>query len=112
MAWMSTLARNQALDQLRRRSTREANESADLPGYIDSIADLAKPMHEMSEDARPLIQCLEKLPEHARNCIVRAYCEGYSHEELSAQVDTPVSTIKSWIRRGLISLRRCLDELS
>lgn len=112
MAWMSTIARYQALDLLRRRGSRENLECADLPGYIDATPDPAKPLHEMSEDAAMLMQCLDKLPEEARNCIVRAYCEGYSHDELAMQGGTPVSTVKSWIRRGLISLRRCLDELS
>lgn len=110
MAWMSSIARHQALDLLRRRGSRENYERTDTDSYIDSAADLTKPFHEMTADATLLIQCLEKLPEGARECIVRAYCEGYSHEELSQRTDTPVGTIKSWIRRGLLSLRKCIDE--
>lgn len=112
MAWMCSIARHQALDLLRKRGSRENNERADISGYIDSAPDTRKPIHEMTEDATLLMQCLEKLPEEPRNCIVRAYCEGYSHEELAEQGDTPVGTVKSWIRRGLISLRKCIDDLS
>ena len=112
MAWMCSIARHQALDMLRQRRSRENLERSDMTGYIDATPDLAKPLHEMTDDAKLLMQCLEKLPQEARDCIVYAYCEGYSHEELAMQSDTPVGTVKSWLRRGLISLKRCLHELS
>jgi len=111
MAWMYSIARHQALDELRRRGSREDQENRAQPGVIESTPDRTKPLHEMGEDAQLIMLCLNRLPEQARLCIVRAYCEGFSHEELSQQVDSPTSTIKSWIRRGLISLRKCLDEL-
>ena len=38
-----------------------------------------------------------------------AYCEGLSRDELSARFDRPVNTIKTWLRRGLLSLRGCLE---
>lgn len=66
----------------------------------------------MSEDAQLLMQCLERLQPPARDCIVKAYCEGYSHDELSESHETPLGTVKSWIRRGLLSLRECLNELA
>ena len=112
MAWMSSIARHQAIDVLRRRDTREYNESADLIGLIDATPDAGRPVDEMSADAQLLLRCLDRLPPAARDCVVKAYCEGYSHEELSAANDAPLGTVKSWIRRGLISLRRCVDELS
>ena len=112
MAWMSSIARHQALDVLRRRRSREGHESTDMIGLIDATPDPAKSLHEMSEDAQLLTDCLERLPQAARECIVKAYCEGYSHEELSAANGAPLGTVKSWIRRGLIALRRCVDELA
>ena len=112
MTWMCSVARYQALDLLRKQRSRESHERADVNRYIDATPDLAKPLHEMTEDAKLLMQCLERLPEEARNCIVYAYCEGYTHEELAAQSDTPIGTVKSWIRRGLISLKKCVHELS
>ena len=111
MTWMSSIARNQALDLLRRSGSRERHESNDMVSLIDATPDAAKPLHEMSEDAQLLERCLERLPDVARDCLVRAYCEGYSHEELAEANGTPLGTVKSWIRRGLISLRNCFDEL-
>lgn len=112
MTWMCSIARHQALDQLRRRSTREARERTDAQAIIASTPDRSKSPQAMSDDAQRLMQCLEQLPPDARRCVVMAYCEGYSHEELSEKHKRPVGTIKSWIRRGLISLRSCIDELA
>lgn len=110
MAWLCSIARNQGLDLLRRRGLREGRERADINGLIEATADTAKPLHEMSDDATLLMQCLDELPADVSHCIVSAYCEGYSHEELSQQNGAPIGTVKSWIRRGLISLRKCVDE--
>jgi len=112
MAWMNSIARHQALDVLRQRRSRENFEAADTAGWIDATPDASKPLHEMSADAQLLLRCLDKLPEAARDCIVKAYCEGYSHDELSADTKVPLGTVKSWIRRGLVTLRKCVDEHS
>jgi len=112
MAWMNSIARHQALDVLRQRRSRENFEAADTAGWIDATPDASKPLHEMSADAQLLLRCLDRLPEAARDCIVKAYCEGYSHDELSADTKVPLGTVKSWIRRGLVSLRKCIDEHS
>lgn len=112
MTWMVSIARHQALDQLRRRSSREARERTDAHSIIESIPDPTKSAQAMSEDAHLLLHCLEQLPPETRRCVVSAYCEGYSYDELSAQHDRPLGTIKSWIRRGLIALRSCIDGLT
>lgn len=110
MTWMYSIARHQALDHLRRRSSREGHERTDSHELIAEAADQSKSLAAMSEDASVLMHCLEQLPGPTQACLVSAYCEGYSHEELSASHATPIGTIKSWIRRGLISLRSCIDE--
>jgi len=44
-----------------------------------------------------------------RQAVLLAYVHGYTHEELAARLATPSGTIKSWIRRSLERLKRCLD---
>ncbi|RBC12543.1 sigma factor-like helix-turn-helix DNA-binding protein, partial [Xanthomonas oryzae] len=39
-----------------------------------------------------------------------AFFEGITYEELAARTDTPIGTIKSWIRRGLAKLKACLER--
>jgi len=112
LTWMTSIVRNEALDTLRRRRIREDHE-APQPDYLaELIPDGARNIDDSLVDAEVLMTCLERLEPPARDCIVRAYCEGYSHDELSEAHQRPLGTVKSWIRRGLISLRSCVDELS
>jgi len=110
--WLNSLARNQALDMLRRSRTR-ANVNVLLPDMNpDNWRGENKPVAEELADIQALTNCLERLDEEAQRCIVGIYCEGFTHDELSATLERPLGTIKSWIRRGLVSLKECLHELS
>jgi RNA polymerase sigma-70 factor (ECF subfamily) len=55
-----------------------------------------------------LEHCLEQLEPNRRACIVHAFIEGYTHEQIAAKLGTPLGTVKSWVRRGLLSLKECL----
>ena len=52
--------------------------------------------------------CLGQLDDVKRDCIVYAFVEGYTHEQIAQRLATPVGTVKSWIRRGLLALKECL----
>ena len=110
MTWMIAITRNQALDVRRRgRDSLQSDAGERLEQTPDPAPDpldwaLA------SNEARHLRQCLGELPEAQRDCIVLAYVEGYTHQELSTRMDRPLGTIKSWVRRGLLQLRECLER--
>ena len=53
-------------------------------------------------------RCLERLEEDRRRVVVMAFVEGLSHGELAEKLRMPLGTVKSWIRRSLLSLRECL----
>jgi len=111
LAWMSRIARNQALDTLRYQRVRLDHDLNHDNSLLDSIA---APASDDSPDQLAtraiLIDCLSRLTDKPRYCVVKAYVEGYSHEELSSQMGSPIGTVKSWIRRSLVALKRCLDE--
>jgi RNA polymerase sigma-70 factor (ECF subfamily) len=44
-----------------------------------------------------------------RECVILAYCAGYSREELATRLGKPVGTIKTWLHRGLAALKTCLE---
>lgn len=111
LTWMTSIVRNEALDTLRRRRIREDHESPQPDYFAELIPDGARQVDDSLVDAEVLMICLERLDAPARDCIVRSYCEGYSHDELSELHRRPLGTVKSWIRRGLRSLRSCVDEL-
>jgi RNA polymerase sigma-70 factor (ECF subfamily) len=109
MTWMMTIARNQALDLLRKRRREVQQEN---PGNMLEEQDkelLPLDSLQQTDEGRRLNACLEQLKEQQRQVIALAYFKGMTHEELAQQTETPLGTVKTWIRRGLEQLRRCLE---
>jgi len=108
-AWLAVIARNRSVDALRRQGR------GIIGATTGSEAELAAaPDPSLSGDGGveylTLIDCLNRLDERQRTLILRAYYRGDTREELSGAFDAPVNTIKTWLRRGLASLKSCLDE--
>ena len=49
------------------------------------------------------------LEERPRACVVHAYVDGYTHEQIATRLGSPLGSVKSWIRRSLLALRECLS---
>ena len=64
---------------------------------------------ESSATSSALERCMQQLSEAQQRCIDLAYARGLSHEEIAATLASPIGTVKSWVRRALISLRQCLE---
>jgi RNA polymerase sigma-70 factor (ECF subfamily) len=110
MTWMSTIARNQALDQLRRHR-REVLES-DGTYLAEEIDTAPLPLDKLAhnEEGIRLKACLQQLNERQRQVISMAYFRGLTQSELANQIDMPLGTVKTQIRRGLEQLRGCLQS--
>lgn len=107
VTWLATIARNTAINELRRSGRNPVSPDAAIP----EIEDEAKPVDEWLcdvEDAEALHRCLDELKRDQRRSIRLAYFEGLTHSELAERMDVPLGTLKSWIRRGLHGLRGCL----
>ena len=102
--------RNTALDLLRKQ--RDVQQLDDEVGPLATLAD-ADPMPietlVSGERNERLDECLKSLNENQRQCIALAYFRGLSHDQLAKQLDLPLGTIKTWIRRGLEQLKRCFQ---
>ena len=108
LSWLCTIARNRAIDGVRRRSEVQGPVTEDGEDWVERLAD----PHDSEGTilGRNALQaCLGRLDALHRDCIVLAYCEGQSREDLALRYDRPVSTIKTWLHRGLATLRGCLD---
>jgi RNA polymerase sigma-70 factor (ECF subfamily) len=107
IAWMAAIARNRALDELRRKtplSIEDHPEVQDLPSEEENgLAILLR-----SEEGKRLWECLDRLQPDRRGMVVQAYCDGMSRDELAAAYGQPVNTIKTWLRRSLAQLKGCL----
>ncbi len=104
--WLVTIVRHCAIDQLRRstarRESRSVPEEALLalaaPGSADSGAQL-----------RALQRCLDELDAEPRRAVLLAYCWGLTRDELASRLGVPLGTVKSWLRRSLERLQKCLE---
>ncbi len=111
MTWMTTIVRNQALDKLRQIKARpEVVEDMEYETLaFTSLEPQPDALHQLGEDAQRLWQCLEHLKPEQRQCILQAFYQGQTHEELAHALAKPLGTVKAWIRRGLEQLRGCLQ---
>ena len=55
-----------------------------------------------------LNECLSRLNPARRSCILYAYVDGCSHGEIAARTQTPLGTVKAWIKRSMGTLRECM----
>lgn len=108
ITWLVVLARNKAIDRLRRRTL--ASENLDTARDVEDDSPSAFDVVGNSQDADRLRRCLEELDERARAAIRSAFLDGHNYPELATREGVPLGTMKSWIRRGLQRLRGCLER--
>lgn len=108
ITWLATIAHNRAIDRLRskRLPAADIGEALDIADVGPSSIDVL----EQAEDASRLRHCLDELDERARTMIRSAFFDGVTYSELATREAVPLPTMKSWIRRGLIRLRGCLEQ--
>lgn len=108
--WLAAIVRYRAIDRLRadNRETRDAvfldDSDSELPEFADADQPLDVP------EAMAVRDCLGRLQKDQRKAIALAYYHGFTHEELAERLETPLGTVKSWVRRGLLQLRNCLEQ--
>ncbi|REG51917.1 RNA polymerase sigma-70 factor (ECF subfamily) [Paraburkholderia sp. BL6669N2] len=106
--WMSTIVKNQALDYLR-RSPYSGIYVDELDERIAASDAYVNVWQEYALDAERLSSYLSRLAPVQRQAIALAYFRGQSQSEIAHTLDAPVGTVKSWIKRGLESLRAMAD---
>ena len=106
---MISIARNRALDWWRaKRDEQPYDEQKHDAEPLDEHGDV-EALAAGGEEANALRRCLQKLEEMQRRCIVLAFLDGYTHQELAERLQAPLGSIKSWIRRGQMRLKDCLS---
>lgn len=125
LTWLTTIARHRAIDSLRRKAAQPSTISHfggldDGPGSGDTETDLLAHLPsdqpgplDLLDDANrahALERCMAQLSGEQRSSLALAYYQGLSHAEVAQHMSQPLGTVKSWVRRGLQSLRGCLDR--
>jgi RNA polymerase sigma-70 factor (ECF subfamily) len=133
MGWLSTIARNRAIDRLRSSARRPAPVA--LSGLVGSATDPASaddardailaaatplagvtaapdPEHEvdLAELRREVAHALADIPEQERQVLTLAYYDQLSQSEIAARLAWPLGTVKTRTRRALARLREALGE--
>ena len=109
-AWLIAIARYRAIDLQRRErrmtagGTDEIAEMAADEAPHDSLMTLGR------HAATALDGCIAALQPRQRECILLSYQNGMTHAEVADRIGEPLGSVKSWIRRGLTALRRCLES--
>lgn len=109
IAWLAMIARNRAIDRVRAAPARGTLASIEL---AEEIADGgASPLQTAvaADERERLDACMEQLEPRRRTLIRAAFFEGSTYEELAQRIASPLGSVKSWIRRGLLQLRGCLE---
>lgn len=102
-AWLAVIARNRAIDCLRRR-----RPESDMEGVVVSVEPDLVSHAERSRAMEKVRGVLEAMPGTQRSVLEMAYFEGLTHTEIAEKTGEPLGTIKTRIRTGLLLLRKSL----
>jgi RNA polymerase sigma-70 factor (ECF subfamily) len=109
ITWMVAIARNLAIDHVRRKSETSIE---DEPKAMEVAGDNPDPLagQELTEELKRLLGCVGKLEPERQRLVLLAYYDGWSREQLAVKIDKPINTVKTWLRRSLIEIRECLGS--
>lgn len=108
ITWLTTIARNRALDEAKRKTMRSLDEFPEILEIPSDDNPLAE--HERAEDGRRLQACLDRLEPDRKEVVLLAYYYGLTREEIAGRTHRPIATVKTWLRRSLAQLKSCLDQ--
>lgn len=106
LAWLLVVTRSRSIDRIRSRRTppsgalRSLEDVAESPGPQDVEADSAgRQWESLCRSA------IAELPEDQRRALELAYFGGLTHQEIAEKTGTPLGTVKTRVRLGLMKLR-------
>jgi RNA polymerase sigma-70 factor (ECF subfamily) len=109
MTWMSTIARNHAIDYVRKRQLPIQDDfemsiiKDEQVHFLDAL--------EASDTHQQLRDCLAKLKAESRAVVFMAYFNGLTYADIAKTVNAPISTVKTWVARSLPILKKCLENV-
>lgn len=107
--WLVTLARSRAIDRIRQLGARQRLAEASAQDTPEAVSDaVADTLH--SEQREIIARALAALPEEQRRTLNLAYFDGLTQSEIAEQLATPLGTVKTRMRSGMIKLRELLGD--
>jgi RNA polymerase sigma-70 factor (ECF subfamily) len=112
LTWLSRIARNQAIDVLRRRSARGERERQTwqhLKLGAESASQDPIQSVELSARREEVRAAIAALPEHQQRALSMAFFQGLTHLQIAERLGEPLGTVKTRIRDAMQKLRDRLD---
>lgn len=109
ITWLCSIARNTAIDRLR-AARRVVGGDGEVPELLPDDAPTADVVLEHRQEQARMLACIGLLDGNHARCIRAAFLDGHTYVQLADRHKVPLGTMKSWIRRGLLRLRECLDD--
>ena len=108
MGWLVAIVRNLAIDRLRTR--RGPPMPIEMAEQLPDTGPTPEAATAQKDERARIEACLGELEDRRADAVRSAYIEGYSYQELADRFETPLNTIRTWLRRSLLSLRACLEH--
>ena len=108
ISWLAAIARNTSIDRYRRRKPEYAD--IDEAEVIADDAPSPEANAVLSNEVDRLNGCMAQLKDRHADAVKNVYLGGWTYEEAAMKLDVPLNTVKTWIRRSLISLRECMNQ--
>jgi len=105
--WLYTIVRHRALKAVRHPGRVVSLAPEELARWSDATQADAE-VDDRGLDVGSLERCLDRLEAPRRACVLHAFVDGFTHEQIAERLATPLGTVKSWIRRSLVALKECL----
>ena len=110
MTWLITIARNRAIDRLRRRQNRPQGATVDTVDAVPSLAPGPEALTMRAQERAMLADCLGKLDVKQADAVRAVYLEGAAYSDVADREGAPLNTVRSWLRRSLLKLKECVSQ--
>jgi RNA polymerase sigma factor (sigma-70 family) len=115
VSWLLTMARSRAIDALRKEA-KFTHDELGVPGQVDhhlhsDEQSSSDQLLELSRNSQSLHNAMLMLAPQPRQLLALAFFRGLSHEEIASHMALPLGTVKTQIRRSLISLKDSLGAI-
>lgn len=109
MTWAITIARNHAIDLLRARKPVQAGDAAAMAAAPDPSPSVETRLVAQGQVAR-ILHCLQSLDPAVSAALRGAYLSGMSYSDLALAANVPINTMRTRLRRGLMSLKDSINQ--
>ncbi|MCU0832721.1 MAG: sigma-70 family RNA polymerase sigma factor [Rhizobiaceae bacterium] len=112
IGWLMSIARHQAIDMARRKRNQhvELDEAEELADDAPTAEHLLMAKAEGEALSGALARCLAELDTRRADAVRFAYVEGWSYQQIADHSGLPLNTVRTWLRRGLLALRECMQR--